>query len=134
MIPRDTYMRTLLSFKDKDMVKIVTGIRRCGKSTLLDMFSEKLLEFGVPGENIIRLNFESLQYEEIKDYRALYQEVAGRIAKSGKNYIILDEVQMVSGWMRAVNSFRVDWGFSREWSIIPASCSLVIFMSTSFSH
>ena len=109
MIPRDTYMKTLLSFKDKDMVKIVTGIRRCGKSTLLDMFSEKLLASGVPSENIIRLNFESLQYEDIKDYRALYKEVSGRISKSGKNYIILDEVQMVSGWMRAVNSFRVDF-------------------------
>lgn len=109
MIPRDIYMKTLLSFKDKDMVKIVTGIRRCGKSTLLDMFSDNLLKSGVPSENIIHLNFESLQYEAIKDYRTLYKEVSGRIAKSGKNYIILDEVQMVSGWMRAVNSFRVDF-------------------------
>ncbi len=109
MIPRNIYMNTLMSFKDKDMVKIVTGIRRCGKSTLLDMFSDNLLESGVPAENIIRLNFESLQYEEIKDYRALYKEVSDRILKNGKNYIILDEVQMVSGWMRAVNSFRVDF-------------------------
>lgn len=109
MIPRESYMNTLMSFKDKDMVKIITGIRRCGKSTLLDMFSNELLKAGVPTENIIRLNFESLQYEFIKDYRDLYQEVSRRIAKTGKNYIILDEVQMVSGWMRAVNSFRVDF-------------------------
>ncbi|MBS3976890.1 MAG: ATP-binding protein [Syntrophomonadaceae bacterium] len=109
MIPRDIYMKTLLSFKDKDMVKIVTGIRRCGKSTLLDMFSGNLINSGVASENIIRLNFESLQYETIKDYRDLYKEVSGRISKIGKNYVILDEVQMVSGWMRAVNSFRVDF-------------------------
>lgn len=102
-------MNTLMSFKDKDMVKIVTGIRRCGKSTLLDMFSDNLLKSGVPSENIVRINFESLQYESIADYRALYKEVSGRIAKSGRSYIILDEVQMVSGWMRAVNSMRVDF-------------------------
>jgi predicted AAA+ superfamily ATPase len=109
MIPRDIYMKTLLSFKDKDMIKIVTGIRRCGKSTLLDMFSENLLKSGVPSDNIIRLNFESLKYEAINDYGALYKEVSGRISKSGKYYVILDEVQMVSGWMRAVNSLRVDF-------------------------
>jgi len=102
-------MKTLLSFKDKDMVKIVTGIRRCGKSTLLDMFSDNLLKSGVPSENIIRLNFESLKYEAINDYRALYKEVSGRMGKIGKYYVILDEVQMVSGWMRAVNSLRVDF-------------------------
>jgi len=109
VIPRDIYMKTLLSFKDKDMVKIVTGIRRCGKSTLLDMFSDNLLKSGVPSENIIRLNFESLKYEAINDYRALYKEVSGRMGKIGKYYVILDEVQMVSGWMRAVNSLRVDF-------------------------
>ena len=109
MIPRETYMNQLLSFKDKDMTKIITGIRRCGKSTLLDMFAEQLLALGVAQDAIIRLNFESLRYESIKDYRALYKEVAGRIVLGCKNYIILDEVQMVDGWVRAVNSFRVDF-------------------------
>ena len=109
MIPRDVYMNSLLAFKDKDLVKIVTGIRRCGKSTLLNMFAEKLMESGILRENIIRLNFESLRYEYIKDYRSLYEEVAGRIVGSGKYYVILDEVQMVGGWPRAVNSFRVDF-------------------------
>ena len=101
MIPRDTYMNTLTAFKDKDLVKIVTGIRRCGKSTLLDMFAEKLLESGVPSENLIRLNFESMTHESIKDYRSLYTEVAGRIVGPGRHYVILDEVQMVEGWPRA---------------------------------
>jgi predicted AAA+ superfamily ATPase len=109
MIPRDTYMSTLLAFKDKDAIKIVTGIRRCGKSTLLDMFAGKLLESGIPKEKLIRLNFESMRYETIKDYRSLYEEVAGRITGPGKHYIILDEVQMIDGWPRAVNSFRVDF-------------------------
>ena len=109
MIPRETYMNQLLSFKDKDMTKIITGIRRCGKSTLLDMFSEQLQTMGVESKNIIRLNFESLRYESIKNYRDLYNEVAGRIVPGSKNYIILDEVQMVDGWVRAVNSFRVDF-------------------------
>ena len=109
MIPRDTYMDLLLSFKDKDMVKIITGIRRCGKSTLLDMFAEKLLGLGIAAEAIIRLNFESLRYENIKDYQDLYREVAGRIAPGRRSYIILDEIQMVEGWPRAINSFRVDF-------------------------
>jgi len=102
-------MNLLLSFKDKDMVKIVTGIRRCGKSTLLDMFAEKLFGLGVEPEAIIRLNFESMRYEGIKDYKALCEEVAGRIVPGRRNYIILDEIQMVEGWPRAINSFRVDF-------------------------
>jgi len=109
MFPRDVYMNKLLAFKDKDMIKIVTGIRRCGKSTLLDMFADKLMESGIRRENLIRLNFESMRYEYIKDYRSLYEEVAGRIVGPEKHYVILDEVQMVEGWPRAVNSFRVDF-------------------------
>jgi len=109
MIPRDIYMNSLLTFKDKDVIKIVTGVRRCGKSTLLDMFAEKLSESGIPSENLIRLNFESMRHEAVKDYRSLYREVTGRVAGPGRYYVILDEVQMVEGWARAVNSFRVDF-------------------------
>jgi predicted AAA+ superfamily ATPase len=109
MIPRDAYMKTLLSFKDKDMIKIITGIRRCGKSTLFDLFAKKLLEMGVPDKNIIRFNFESMMHDHIKDYHVLYQEISQRIVKNSKNYVMLDEVQMVSGWMRAINSLRVDF-------------------------
>jgi len=109
MIARDIYMDRLLSFKDKNVVKIITGIRRCGKSTLLAMFAEKLIESGIDESSIIQINFESLRYEEIKDYHDLYTEVSTRIQPNSRTYIILDEVQMVSGWMRAVNSFRVDF-------------------------
>jgi predicted AAA+ superfamily ATPase len=73
------------------------------------MFAEHLLDSGIKRENLIRLNFESMRYEAIKDYRSLYKEVAGRIVGTDRHYVILDEVQMVEGWARAVNSFRVDF-------------------------
>ena len=66
---RDNYMKVLLEFKDKKAVKIITGVRRCGKSTLLDLFIEKLLEDGVSSQNIIKINFESIEYDDIKDYK-----------------------------------------------------------------
>lgn len=102
-------MKTLLEFKDKNIIKIVTGIRRCGKSTLLKLFSNKLLESGVPKENIVEMNFESMQFLNINSYTTLYNEVKRRIAAKGKTYIILDEVQMVPRWEKAVNSFQVDF-------------------------
>ena len=106
---RDIYMKTLLEFKDKNIIKIVTGIRRCGKSTLLKLFSSKLLESGVPKENIVEMNFESMQFLNINSYTTLYNEVKSRIPAKGKTYIILDEVQMVPRWEKAVNSFQVDF-------------------------
>lgn len=92
MKSRDIYMKTLLEFKDKNIIKIVTGIRRCGKSTLLKLFAQRLLKDGVPQDNIIQMNFESMQFSDIKDYVALYNEIKKRIAPMGKFYIILDEV------------------------------------------
>jgi len=109
MVNRDLYMKTLLEFKDKNIIKIVTGIRRCGKSTLLQLFAGELSRQGIPNENIIQMNFESIQHLAIKDYIALYNEVKERIAPEGKMYIILDEVQMVPEWEKAVNSFTVDF-------------------------
>ncbi len=106
---REIYMKTLLEFKDKNIIKIITGIRRCGKSALLSLFAEKLLKLGVPKENIIKMNFESMVYSEIIDYKALYNEVKQKISKEGKTYIILDEIQIVSKWEKAINSFLVDF-------------------------
>lgn len=109
MINRDLYMKILLEFKDKNIIKIVTGIRRCGKSTMLQLFAEKLSREGVPDENIIQMNFESIQHMAIKDYITLYSAVKEKIVPRGKTYIILDEVQMVPEWEKAVNSFTVDF-------------------------
>lgn len=106
---RDNYMKVLLEFKDKKAVKIITGVRRCGKSTLLDLFIEKLLEDGVSSQNIIKINFESIEYDDIKDYKLLYKLVKGKISNKNKTYLILDEIQMVNHWEKAVNSFLVDF-------------------------
>lgn len=109
MINRPTYMNTLLEFKDKRVIKIVTGIRRCGKSSLLQLFAEQLRRVGVGEANIIQINFESVRYRELTDYLTLYHAVAEQIAPVGKTYIILDEVQMVSDWAKAIDSFLVDF-------------------------
>lgn len=109
MFNRPTYMNTLLEFRDKQVIKIVTGIRRCGKSSLLLLFLEELRRSGVSETNIIHMNFESLKYRDITDYLSLYDLVAKRIAPQGKTYLVLDEVQMVDQWARAVDSFLVDF-------------------------
>lgn len=109
MINRDVYMKTLMEFKDKKVIKIVTGIRRSGKSTLLQLLANKLEMDGISSERIIHMNFESLRYAHIKGYMDLYQEIKGKVAKHDKTYIILDEIQMISQWERAINSLLVDF-------------------------
>ena len=106
---RDNYMKVLLEFKDKNAVKIITGVRRCGKSTLLDLFIERLLEDGIKEENIIKMNFESIEHDDIKEYKALYKSIQSKISNNDKTYLIFDEIQMVKHWEKAVNSFLVDF-------------------------
>ena len=108
-INRPEYMARLIEYKDKDIVKIVTGIRRCGKSTLLDLFEDYLLENGVPQAHIIHINLESLLYRELSTYLPFYQYVSERIAKGKKNYLLFDELQAVEHWEKAVESFRLDF-------------------------
>ncbi len=109
MKDRPSYMDSLLKYQGVNVIKVVTGIRRCGKSTLLKMFVEKLLKSGIPKSNIIYVNFESITFQDIVDYRALYDDIKKKIAKSGKTYLVFDEIQMVSQWERVVNSFQVDF-------------------------
>jgi len=106
---RPIYMERLLEFRDKKVIKIVTGIRRCGKSTLLALFAEHLRKSGVAEENIIEMNFESIRHKEITGYMELYRAIEKRIPPKGKTYIILDEIQMVKDWPKAVDSFLVDF-------------------------
>ena len=108
MVNRDLYLSRLISLKDKSIIKVITGVRRCGKSTLLDIFEKHLISTGVKPESIIRLNFESLEYDDIRDYIKLNKYITGRIEAEGKTYILLDEVQTVFEWERAVNSLRLD--------------------------
>ena len=109
MIYRKIYMDQIIPFIDTPFVKILTGVRRCGKSTVMEMIKEELLSRGVQKENIISYRFDSLEYEEISTAGKLYREIKLRITKEGKAYIFLDEVQEVRDWEKAVNSFLSDF-------------------------
>ena len=108
MIVRDTYLNRLIEAKDTEFIKVITGVRRSGKSTLLIMFKEYLQNHGVQEKNIIHINFESARYDEINDYKKLYHYIQDRIEKN-KTYILLDEVQNVEKWEKAINSLNIDF-------------------------
>ena len=110
MIMRERYMQQIRDFMDKPVVKVLTGMRRSGKSALLELTQEELLSRGVSRQNIIFMNFESLRYESLKNYKALYEEITARVEQTdGRVYLLLDEIQEVTSWEQAVNSFRVDF-------------------------
>lgn len=101
MIPREEYMNKLKRFKDKDLIKVVTGIRRCGKSTLFDLYINFLLETGIKEEQIIRLNLEDPIHHKLDDYLKLYHYVLNKIKPNTKTYVFLDEVQVIPGFQKA---------------------------------
>lgn len=106
---RDLYLKQLISFKDKPLIKVITGIRRCGKSTLLSLFENHLIAAGVDRDHIIRMNFESFEFDEITCYKELHAYIKKRLTNSSqRHYILLDEIQQVSSWEKAINSFIVD--------------------------
>jgi len=107
--PRPQYLSQLIDFQDQNIIKVVTGIRRCGKSTLLDLFIEHLNKQGIKDEQIIFMNFESAKYEEITNHQALYKYIESNIFQNGKTYIFLDEIQTVKDFEKAVNSIMVDF-------------------------
>ncbi len=109
LINRPEYLTQLIQNKDVDLVKIVTGIRRCGKSSLLDLFHQYLSGNGVAETNIIHMNLESLRYRNLTNYLSFYDYVSERIAKEGKTYLIFDELQSVEHWEKAIESFRLDF-------------------------
>ena len=109
LINRPEYLKQLVQNKDVDLVKIITGIRRCGKSSLLDLFHQYLANNGVPEANIIHMNLESLRYRNLSDYLAFYDYISGRINKNGKTYLLFDELQAVEHWEKAIESFRLDF-------------------------
>ena len=107
MIPRTEYLDNLIRFKDKHLIKVVTGIRRCGKSTLFELYQEYLLQAGVEKTQIISINLEEGQYFDAEDYRDLYTLVAGRLLSDRMNYIFLDEVQQIKDFQKAVDALYV---------------------------
>lgn len=109
MKKRDLYLNELLKFKNKNIIKVITGIRRCGKSSLLKLFSNHLIDIGVEEKNIIFINFESMAYDFIDDYKKLNSYIKEKIVLDKKNYILLDEVQLVEKWEKTVNSLLVDY-------------------------
>lgn len=108
MLVRDQYLDTLKKFKDINLIKVITGVRRSGKSVLLLQFKDYLLKEGIKEENIIYINFESIQWDDIRTYKELYNYIKLRDSKK-RMYILLDEVQNVSKWEKAVNSMLVDF-------------------------
>lgn len=109
LINRPEYLNQLIQNKDVDLVKIVTGIRRCGKSSLLDLYHQYLSDHGVADSNIIHMNLESLRYRNISDYLTFYDYVSEIIPKNEKTYLIFDELQVVKHWEKAIESFRLDF-------------------------
>ena len=109
MIYRTEYMNRLHAFKDSKLIKVVTGLRRSGKSTLLQMFKDELMRDGVPEEQIQYINFELMKYDSIRDYRQLYDLVVENIKPDKKNYLFFDEIQQVEGWEKALNSLTLEY-------------------------
>ena len=91
----------------KQLIKVVTGIRRCGKSTLFELYKDYLLENGIGDNQIISINFESVEFYDVNDFRALYHEVEIRLNPDKMNYVFLDEVQLVSDFQRACDSLYI---------------------------
>ena len=110
MVKRIEYLRRLQEWKDDQVIKVVTGIRRCGKSTLLSQYQEYLLESGVKEKQIISINFEELEYEELTDYKKLYEYIKERLCKEKMTYIFLDEVQKVPSYEKVVDSLYAKKG------------------------
>ena len=109
LINRPQYLNQLIQNKDVDLVKIVTGIRRSGKSSLLDLFHQYLLQNGIPDSNIIHMNMESLRYRDLTNYLSFYDYISKKIVGDGKTYLIFDELQAVEHWEKAIESFRLDF-------------------------
>jgi hypothetical protein len=108
MIKRHYYFKQIEKFIDQPVVKVITGIRRSGKSTLLKLIQEELLGSHIKTEQIIYMNFESMTYYDIQNAKDLYEDVMGKILPDQKMYLFFDEIQMITEWERAINSFLVD--------------------------
>ena len=109
-IERKKYIEFLLKQKDKDIVKIITGIRRCGKSTLLfELFYEELKKLGVSENHIIRIALDNIRNEALLDAKKLYSEIESKIEDEERYYIFLDEIQLVENFEHVVNGIKRDF-------------------------
>lgn len=108
MIKREMYMKRIRPFIGTELIKVMTGIRRCGKSVMLDLIKEELVESGVNPAQFISINFEDLNYTHLQTAKALHDEITGKAADiPGKSYLFFDEIQEVEDWEKCINSLRV---------------------------
>ena len=107
MILRKKYLEQLQLFKNKQVIKVITGIRRCGKSTLLQQFADQLLVLGVSSDQIIHINFEDLKFENLLNYKTLYEYISSKLCKDKFTYIFLDEIQQVENFQKVVDSLYI---------------------------
>ena len=105
---RDIYLNQLIAFQDTEPVKVITGIRRCGKSSLLKLMQRHLLETGIVPQQIVSMNFESMEYRDM-DVQAFYNHVKETVQPNKRMYLFFDELQRLDRWEDAINSFRVDF-------------------------
>ena len=108
LISRELYLRQLRAFRDTDMIKVLTGIRRCGKSSLMKLMAQWLRDNGIEDKQIIEINFESMLFSEMT-VEEFYSYITERVIAGKRMYLFFDEVQRIAGWEKAVNSFRVDF-------------------------
>lgn len=107
MINREEYLNKLISFKDKKLIKIITGIRRCGKSTLLQMYQDYLLQKGVPKNRLLSINFEDVDFDYLTDPKELYAHIKKQLISEEMTYIFLDEIQNVRDFQKVVDSLYI---------------------------
>lgn len=107
-VPRPFYTDRIRRFFGAPLIKVLTGVRRCGKSTILDLLADQLQSDGAPPQSIVKINMESLQFEFIRDYRDLYDYVTERIPASGPAWLFVDEIQSIDRWERAIASILAD--------------------------
>lgn len=110
MFERPEYLNQLIKFKDTDFIKVITGVRRSGKSVLLMLFQEHLMQEGVPDDHIIYMNFESFEYQRITTEEKFREKLNDLLPKDRKKvYLLFDEIQVVEGWQRVINGLRVSF-------------------------
>ena len=107
MIERKEYLQKLIQWKDEQVIKVVTGMRRCGKSTLLMQYQDYLQSIGVEDDQIIAINFEDLEYEELCEYKVLYDYLKERLLSDKTTYIFLEEIQKVPQFEKVVDSLYI---------------------------
>ena len=108
MIKREMYMKRIRPFIGTELIKVMTGIRRCGKSVMLELIKEELVESGISSAQFISINFEDLNFSHLQTAKSLHDEITKRAAEiNGKVYLFFDEIQEVKDWEKCINSLRV---------------------------